>query len=680
MQQARVWKDTVRVLGGYPKKGSKSRIIVTTSIRSVATACSSGSYVYNMQCLKDGYQKRLFWRKVYGNQMPPPSSLADDPETKIFFEICGGLPLVLICAAKHLNMNGMDLKSRHCKELRRKLGRYLSDDNAPRDFKEMRRALMQCYDNLPDHDLRSFLLYLSIFPRGHQIKSKSLVRRLKAEGLIVDDEEPTECFDELIDRCIIEPVRTWDNLVAVKRGQIHGVVLEYISQKIKNKNVVTLVEGPEVPIGSHESSIRRLSIQYSINVGFIDLQIRPKLRSLTMFVKNELSNLQKCKMMRLLDLEGCTGRLESGFLKDICELPLLKYLSLRGTGIKNIPTQIENLKRLETLDVRETEVKNLPMQVIMLPKLAYLFGKFQLPEVGKVRNNLREFLQKKSSLHTLSGFIANETQCLAHAILLFATNLKKVKVWCSASSRSRQKRKSVWVSLPSSSANQMQGNHPCLTTEEGSRSVNLELATLLTRPSECLESVSIVSSSGLCKHFWASLEGRPCTISSIKLQGNLGSLPDSKKLSDLGRIKKLHLYSTGLTIEELSALQYLRGLEYLKLVELEHNSRFCNGTFVVEKNGFESLKSLCIKAPHVPKLQFKEGAMKSLTSIHLLCPNSQKLLLLPSETIVGISNLTYLSELIIHSSLPQDWERVADGHPNRPCVKREPEQTANTAT
>jgi hypothetical protein len=54
-------------------------------------------------------------------------------------------------------------------------------------------------------------------------------------------------------------------------------------------------------------------------------------------------------------------------------------------------------------------------------------------------------------------------------------------------------------------------------------------------------------------------------------------------------------------------------LEYLKL--LEHTiDKFCNGNFIVEENGFKSLNSLCIDSPKVPNMQFKVGAIKSITT------------------------------------------------------------------
>jgi disease resistance protein RPM1 len=508
-------------------------------------------------------------------------------------------------------------------------------------------VLAQFYDNLPDYDHRLFLLYLSIFPRGHHIKSKTLVRRLMAEGLV--DEGCCKCFDHLVDHCVIKPVQISNNLLVAKSYHVHDVMLEYIIQKSVDKNLVTLIQGHEPLLtASTGDSVRRLSVQSSSEQRFDELEDRSAaLRSLTIF-KSEPFDLQSCKLLRLLDLEGCT-ELDKTFLNGLTELLLLRYLSLRKTGIDELPEKMEKLQRLEMLDIRETKVESLPIKVIMLPKLAYLFGKFQLSDVSNIkeRNLLSDFMKKKSVLHTLSGYVANGRQGPEHVILL-GRKLKKVKVWCEETCRSQMRRQRR------------------TKTKQGTGCDNINFIGLLKKRFTSLESVSIISSRD-CNDFLGSLEGS-CAISSIKLRGNLDCLPKSDKLRELGRIKKLQLFSTGLSIQDFSALQYLRGLEYLKLVDNSHT--FYSGIFIVEENGFESLKSLYIEAINVPRMQFKEGAMKSLTSLHLHCPSfSPKQP--QSETVEGISHHTNLSEVILHSSMPKDWETVADGHPNRPCVRKQ---------
>ncbi|KAJ1277118.1 hypothetical protein BS78_05G270000 [Paspalum vaginatum] len=663
VRQAQVWKDTV---DACLSNDSRSRIVVTTSVRSVAKACSSGSYVYNMQCLSNDESRRLLWRKVYGNNEEPPYALEMASEN--IFTKCGGLPLALTSVAKHLILKGDDLDSNHFEEVGQNLGKdYLSGNNndAVSAFRGIRRVLTQCYDNLPDYEHRLFFLYLSIFPRGQHIKRKSLVRRLIAEGLVVN-EGSCKCFDQLVDHCIVKPVQISNNLVVAKSYQVHDVVLEYIIDKSLDKNlVITLVEGREPldVVGSNGHSVRRLCVQSGIEISFDEH--KDTLRSLTMF-ETEPSELHSCKLLRLLDLEGCTD-LEQSFLDGLSKLLLLRYLSLRNTGISQLPAHMENLQRLEMLDIRETNVENLPIKAIMLPKLAYLFGRFRLESTSNAKeiNKLSEFMKKKSVLHTVSGYVANETQGPEHVILL-ARNLKKVKVWCN------QTRANNTITHHGSRSMGMRYRR---TREGTTQCDSFDFIKLLKMRFTSLESVSIVSASGFCNDFMGSLGG-PCTIGSIKLRGNLDSLPDPHKLINLGRIKKMQLFSTGLSISNLSALQYLRGLEYLKLVE--HSDTFYDGILVVEANRFESLKSLYIEAINVPRMQFRQGAMKSLTSLHLLCPNVSPMQP-PSETIEGILHLANLSEVILHRSMQPEWDGVADGHRNRPSVKRQPEETANIA-
>lgn len=395
-------------------------------------------------------------------------------------------------------------------------------------------------------------------------------------------------------------------------------------------------------------------------------------------------------MLRLLDLEGCTWVAnDSQSLDGIGGLFLLKYLSLRNTGVKRLPTQMEKLQRLETLDIRETEVEKLPLEVIMLPKLAYLFGEFELPDVPKVTNTVFDFLTKMSELHTLSGFVVAQRTRGLEQLILQAPKLKKVKVWCndtsagvpmsgspalvlassSASASCRPLLKRKFCTPNSSKTKEQQTLNQNLTVHRADESGTGNVSSILL-PKRCftsLESVSIVSSA-LCKGFLGSLEGT-CKISSIKLWGELDRLPDSTKLEYLDKINKLQLISSGLISEDLSALQKLPGLEYLKIVE--DGDIFCNGIFKVEKDGFQSLKRLCIKAPNIPRLQFMEGAMGFAISLHLLCPDSSQTEL-AARTMEGFEHLTRLNEVVLHTSASKDaiqaWETVANRHPKRPSV------------
>lgn len=56
-----MWDEIEAVL---PQNDVGSRILVTTNVHSVAKACSSGSYVYKMQCLDQPNSEKLLWLKA----------------------------------------------------------------------------------------------------------------------------------------------------------------------------------------------------------------------------------------------------------------------------------------------------------------------------------------------------------------------------------------------------------------------------------------------------------------------------------------------------------------------------------------------------------------------------------------------------------------------------------------
>ncbi|KAL6907898.1 hypothetical protein ACP4OV_002068 [Aristida adscensionis] len=668
------------ILKAFPENGMISRIIVTTSIRSVAATFSTGSYVYTMQCLDKLDSENLFWRKVYGcDRKPRTPALVYGSES--IFTKCNGLPLALISIADHLSKRRNNLKKCDCENASQTFDSdYLTDNKTVSAF----GVLTQSYDSLPDHDHKNCMLSLSIFPQGHQINSKSLVRRLVAEGLVAGDART--CYDELVDRSIVEPVLIGNYSNDAVRCHVHGTVLDYIIKKSVSKNFVTLI-GEHAPTlrtqGSTVARVRRVAVHSGRKEIFDEVAEKSAIRSLTMF-NSQPFDFQSCKMLRLLDLEGCSG-VDRRFLDGICDLLLLKYLSLRKSDVDMLPTKIEKLQHLETLDVRETRVGKLPMEVIMLPKLAHLFGMFVLPDMPKETSKLEKFLTKKSVLHTIAGINVNQTQVI-NDVILKARKLKKVKVWSknapAVSSTTPRKRKFLGFEIPEYWPTQLNHNAPTMhALPEGN---NRKLASSLQKRFTALDSVSIYSNNGLCKDFVASLWA-PCTIRSIKLRGLLDSLPDPPILSRLCNLTKLQLFSTGLSSDALRILQSLPCLEYLKLSE--HRRGFWEGNFGVENDGFQSLHHLCFEAPKFPKLHFKHGALESLLSLHLLHPYSSSemqdtMVMEDNLEVEGISLLEKISEVILPYSVGdtkmQALKSVANGHPNRPSVKKQPGPANNT--
>ncbi|XP_044974323.1 disease resistance protein RGA4-like [Hordeum vulgare subsp. vulgare] len=662
----------------FPKDGHSSRIIVTTSMHSVAAECSWGSYVYTMQCLDKDESEQVFWESVgQENKTPALRRASEGIITK-----CGGLPLALISVANYLRRQGRTenqvaggLTTEHCKSAACTLGdKILKGQDA--EFLKINRALLQCYNNLPDYAHQSCLLYASVFPRGRPIRSKLLLRRWMSEefaahGTVSDQEGVVRSYlQAFIERCIVEPVEIKNARVA--RCRVHSIMLEFLIHKAVSKKFVALVDKDELLSNNGTTitnvRVRRLSVQDSSKEGVddavctardIDLSV---MRSLTIF-KSPLLRLQACELLRVLDLEGCNGVNNDTVLKAICKQRLLKYLSLRGTDVDHLHPTIKCLEHLETLDIRDTLVKDLPIQVIRLPLLAHLFGRIELPR------GITKEISKQSKLQTLAGVVVTEADTSFENIILHAGKLRKVKIYQATSYPSNSRNKRIRMNPGSIS--------PFPLNERFTGSKALQILS--------------VDSSDLAKEFIKFLEA-PCAITSIKLRGQLDKLPATPALRELCDLNRLLLISTGLSIEDLSALQSLPCLEYLKLTE--DGDGFRGSSFVVKSGGFPSLRRLCFEAPRLPQVQIEQGSMKSLAILDLLCPDpvipeprsGRYRSFLQLETRLGVEGVSYLEnlkEVILHHSMweskVQAWKEEAIRHNNKPSVKRQPQPTIYAA-
>ncbi|CAN6226776.1 unnamed protein product [Urochloa humidicola] len=605
LQQAGLFNDIQYALTtAEPGSG----IIVTTSIQSIAATCSrSERYIYKMRVLSYEESKKLFLRKIGHEVDRTPAG--EHALNEILIK-CGGLPLALVSVAYYLRGQGENLIYGMTK-----IVKSLAD--APVVFEAMNTAFMKSYNNLPDSVHRSCLLSLSIFPQGHLIKRKSLIRRWIAEGLVVGDgslsaeQVANVCFDDLIDRNIIEPVSIGINS-KVKTVRVQEFLLEVIVNKSVCKNFAALVRMDE-PLHTSSCPVRRLSVHggtpESIRIAkAIGLN---HVRSLTICRSVPL-DLRTCRLLRVLDMEGCI-QIDDSVLSAICGLVLLKYLSLRRTDVHRIPAAIRNLCDLETLDIRETRVGMLPLELLMLPRLAHLFGRFELPQElndEKKRRKMQRFFEEKSRLETLSGFVV-----MADTTVFYMRLLRKLKIWCPDSIRSD-------IFMPST-----------------------------------------------------EISG-PCMLSSIKLRGKLSRMPDFITRLAIN-LCELELSFTGLSLEELSVLQQLPRLLYLKLAE--DSDGFRGDSFDVEWNGFPSLERLCFQAPKLPRVHIRQGAMRSLKSLHLLRPiymreyDEQEMTSEIQESkIWGIEYLKNLNEVVLHASVSREeleaWKERARKHANRPKV------------
>jgi disease resistance protein RPM1 len=697
VQQAEVLKDIID--SQFPKNAKSGMVIVTTSVRQVAEVRSHGSYVHTMKCLDDTRSQELLFSTMDANRV----SKQVRQGSKGIITKCGGLPLALTSVARHMSIQPRRLDKDFCVAVGKQLGsKYLSGIKGEAQFKELKRALEQCFEALPNNDHKTYMLSLGMFPRNDPIRCKSLARRLKAEELLDNvDGDGKECLDELVNHCIVEPVQISSCSQDLKRCRVNvGIMLEFIIQKSWSTNFVNVIR-EEDELRDPRRRIRRLSVQsskscdeikalagkYSMSGTIRSLTIVPPVGRSELDPSERISELsddiKSCKFLRLLDLEGCDG-INEAFFRGICELVYLRYLSLRKTDVKNIPVEIRNLQCLQTLDVRGTkDIVLLVKEVITLPDLAFLFGKFELPEMSE---ETKKFLSTKSKLQTIAEIVVNQQGNNPKEIIREAKNLRKVKV-CYIGTRSVQDigrgkeirpgrfrfARRIFRTLCTCGRPCASGSHPASSQSSVSPSQqtsNNGLVEALQSRCTSLNSVSI-ESNDLSNDITAYLLAGPCKIDRMKLSGKLCGLPVESTLKLIGTLNKLQLSNTGLTIDELSILENISSLEYLKLKDDQEGS--WGGTFSLHENGFESLRRLCFEASKLPKLEFHPGSMKRLTSLHLLCLDICQMQIV-KEITESIRNITSLNEVILHHSasategMVEAWKIAAKSNPNRPCV------------
>ncbi|CAD6245367.1 unnamed protein product [Miscanthus lutarioriparius] len=300
----------------------------------------------------------------------------------------GGLPLAIISISSLL-ANKPSLKD-EWEKVRRSIGSAL-DKN--RSLEGMNSILCLSYNDLPPN-LKTCLIYLSIFPEDYVIERETLVRRWIAEGFISEErglskqEVAENHFYELINKSMVQPVDVGydDNLISVVG---HG------QTDLVNRN----------------GAIRRLSVQHIDQqlVSVLENQDLSHVRSLRVITSScikHLPSLVKFETLRVLDFEGCQG--------------------LEEYDMNEIPSGIVRLYDLETLDLTSTYIKVLPSRIVQLTKLQYLLGTFHSFASLDGHIKIPDGIGNMSNLRVITGFNITKSSLGAAAELGNLTSLNEL--------------------------------------------------------------------------------------------------------------------------------------------------------------------------------------------------------------------------------------------------------------
>lgn len=639
------WEKINDSLPGSDRGG---RVVVTTRFKSVAVACcrQNGS-PYEHKPLDNEKSYNLF-RQIIPNAPYHPTDAARDVLKK-----CGGLPLVIVVVAglvasklrSGLSSSTLD------QHLPLVAGALSGELGTTLTTQGVTKILDKCYTDLPS-DLKTCLLYMSMFPKGRSISRKRLTRRWIAEGFIIEkhgktvEEVAEDCFNELIIRNLIRAVNNSSN-GKVKNYQIHDMVLEYIVSKSSNENFITVVGGHwQTPFPSYK--VRRLSVQRSDEKETVQRMKLSHVRSLTAFesFKELHSCLLRFQILQVLDLESCRD-LSSHRLDKICKMHQLKYLSLRRTDIGEIPSQIGMLEYLEVLDIRETKVGQLPKSIKRLKQMTHLLTG---NKSKKMAVTLTEEMTNMTALETLSAVgIRGSSSAAKTGILKAASSGASKEVIQSLEKLTNLKKLSLYITGMLDKAN-----------EES-------LLSAIEHLSSCsLKFLAIDDGfTGFLDNSFSSSKAPPEHLHTLELSGMLRKPPQwIERLHSLG---KLTLSLTSLKTETLTVLAELPELFCLifsvdptkandpsVLTIVDQNTLESGGEIFVPSGGYGKLKLLRIVATVLPPLCFLGGAMSVLQRIELRFRIS--------DGVHGLENLATLRQvfLTISSKAPKAAEEIKE--------------------
>uniref|UniRef100_A0ACD5TT79 Uncharacterized protein n=1 Tax=Avena sativa TaxID=4498 RepID=A0ACD5TT79_AVESA len=659
---------------------SKNYIIVITNEGSIAKHCAGnkGDLVFNVKCLHADAAFDLFKKEVC-RKYPLRRTLphGDVAEVEELVSKCGGLPKVIVEIAGLLANKSVGMMEAGA----RSMNDNFMDDLETIDSLKCLFCWMRTYMSTCPDSLKSCILYLSIFPRGHIIRRRRLVRRWIAEGYSRDNKQHEESVEEngetqlsdLVDLSIIQQpphmiasTEQRDDTRMMSSCQVNGFIREYIvSRRMADDDDDDLVlelggrstRNTQGCRGRHHLVILQSWDRSDITV-FESIINFSRLQSLTVFGEwRSFFISENMKLLRVLDLEDASaGGVKHEDLERMVRcLVHLKFLSLRGQReILHLPSKLGELTKLQTLDIRGTSIVCLPESIKKLAKLQYIRAGIPNMLCKKHGHNLvgvevPRGIGRLKALHTL-GVVNVAAPGSSKS---FVQDLKKL---------TQLRKLGVSGINRKNSAKFFRAINGLVHLE--SLSVQLEKQNSDQNNNDCLDDMIFLQS---CSN-----------LRSLKLYGHVSKLPRwGNGGQQLGKLAKLEVEVTTLMKGDINFLGRLPHLRILRVKQLQDGElHFRDYENAMEYESYKNIKIFeiaCSCSSSSLHVRFGRETMKQLELLTIDCCHGS-----PSYQFSGLEHLSQLKQvLLLNTSSPDTLKEQLESqltiHPNslKPVVKVE---------
>lgn len=593
--------------------GPRPSMLITTQVRTLKS--SSENYLrskydpldFEHVLLSENDSRTLFNRemeKTYKDHLLKSRTL-EDASARILRR-CKGLPLAILATCTLLKRNNQLGGARDADAIQ------LTDLSGRLEEEVLSNGLV-VYPNggkitLRTNyavDIRACLFYLSMFPLDRPIRCNTMMRLWIAEGFIKQEEEERRILQKLLEHSVI-----WEKEYGRgKTGRVHNLLHQIIISRSKDEDLVMIVTDRSdiVP-----ANVRYLSFHRDMDNRNHGTSVK-QLRSLhvcgTVHQPSLKELLENAERLKVLHIQKHLTREEKKkppaslytFPRKILQSKYLRYLSLRGTNVENIPGDIGNLIYLETLDLKGTLVRKLRKGILKLTALRHLLVS---------RSNRSQAADTDLKLATDIDLMlgVNAPSKLGELTLLqklCMIELKPVKWW-----RMQSKRVQLLEELGKLTDLQRLGLSMLESTDAELLCSSIEKLTNLV-------ALRLVAAPGQKIDLSKKNMGQALRrLQRLHLTGCLGTLP--KWVLDSDILVKLVLKRSQLTV---NALQQLGNLVSLKHLELEQAFDVTDMKFEAEK-----FKELCIlgldRFDKLASIQVDKEALPTLERLSLARCNS----------------------------------------------------------